>query len=196
VVQGVGKVGSHLCGHLFNEGAELYITDINEAHIQSVLQSVKATVIPCDEIFDVDADIYSPNALGGVINDSTINRLKVKIIAGGANNQLAIETVHGSILKEKGILYAPDYVINAGGLINVANELEGYSRDRALKQADGIYDILRSIFAISNERGIHTSEVSNQIAENRIASISRINHLYSGTAGYGGRYAYLYGRND
>lgn len=192
VVQGAGKVASFLCEHLFNEGAEIYVTDIDARKVDELLGRIKATAIKPDEVFDIPADIFSPNALGAIINDDSIERLKVPVIAGGANNQLAVESIHGKRLIEKGILYAPDYVINAGGLINVSNELEGYSHDRALKQAEGIYGVLQQIFATAKKENIPTYEASNRIAEERINSIGRINRMYTGDSSYAGRFSHLY----
>ncbi len=178
-LQGVGYVGRYLAEYLYAEGAELFITDIDEDKIHSVLHTVKAHVVRPDEIYDIDCDIFSPNALGSVINDETIPRLKCEIIAGGANSQLEDDQKHGRLLKEKGILFAPDYVINAGGLINVANELGGYRQDRAMKQAEGIYDILQNIYSISDEQNISTMEAANHIAEERLNKIGNMKNIYS-----------------
>ena len=119
----------------------------------------------------------SPAALGGIINDDTIPKLKVKIVAGAANNQLGEEEKHGKMLKDKEILYAPDYVINAGGLINVYNELEGYNRERALKQASGIYDILKNVINISKKENIPTAAASKKLAEERINAVSNAKRI-------------------
>ncbi len=178
-IQGVGQVGRYLAEHLYAEGAELIITDIDEEKIDLTLQTVKAKVVSPDEIYSVDAEIFSPNALGGVINEETIENFNFEIIAGGANNQLENEEVHGNLILEKGILYAPDYVINAGGLINVANELEGYRQDRAMKQAEGIYSILQNVFKKAKEENIPTSKASNLIAEERIRKIGKMKRIYS-----------------
>ncbi len=186
-VQGAGHVAHYLCEHLYNEGAEIYITDIHDNRVKTVLETVKAQVVSPDEIYDVDADIFSPNALGAIINDDTINRLKVEIVAGGANNQLENEKIHGPKLIDKGILYAPDYVINAGGLINVANELEGYRQDRALKQAEGIYEIISRILQISKEENIPTYAASNKMAEERLYHVGRISNIYTGNSTFSGR---------
>jgi leucine dehydrogenase len=182
-VQGAGQVSRYLCEHLFSEGAEIYITDIREEKVKRVLETVKAHVVKPEEIFDIDADIFSPNALGAIINDSTIPKFKCQIISGAANNQLEDEDKHGKMLLEKGILYAPDYVINAGGLINVANELEGYRQDRAMKQAEGIYEILKNIIAISKSQNIPTHAASNKMAEERLRRIGGIRKIYSGNTG-------------
>ncbi len=178
-VQGAGQVARYLCEHLYSEGAEIFITDIVDDKIKRVLETVKAHVIKPEEIYGIDADIFSPNALGAIINDKTLPKFKCEIIAGGANNQLEDEDKHGKILVDKGILYAPDYVINAGGLINVANEIEGYRQDRAMKQAEGIYEIVKKIFEISKEQNIPTHVASNKLAEERLAKIGSIRKIYS-----------------
>jgi leucine dehydrogenase len=186
-VQGAGQVARYLCEHLYNEGAEIYVTDIIEAKIKRVLETVKAKVVNPEEIYDTDAEIFSPNALGGIINNETIGRLNAEIIAGGANNQLEDEKVHGPKLLEKDILYAPDYAINAGGLINVANELEGYRQDRALKQAESIYEIITRVLEISKHENIPTYEASNKIAEERLLHVGRISNIYTGKSFFSGR---------
>ncbi len=186
-VQGAGHVARYLCEHLYSEGAELYITDIVDDKVKAVLETVKAHVVKPDEIYDTDAEIFAPTALGGIINDQTIAKLKCEIIAGGANNQLEDEDKHGKMLLEKGILYAPDYVINAGGLINVSNELEGYRQDRAMKQAEAIYDIVSKVLAISKEQNIPTHTASNKLAEERLQQIGGIRKIYSGNSTFSGR---------
>jgi leucine dehydrogenase len=179
-VQGAGHVARYLCEHLYNEGAEIYVTDIKEEKIKRLLSTIKAFVVKPEEIYDVNADIFAPCAMGGIINDNTIPRLKCQVVAGGANNQLEDEEKHGHTLMEKGILYAPDYVINAGGLINVANELEGYRQDRAMKQAEGIYDVLKRIIETSEKENIPTHFASNKIAEERVRRICNIRKIYTG----------------
>jgi leucine dehydrogenase len=180
VVQGAGQVARYLCEHLYNDGAKLYVSDLVESKIELLLQSVKAEIVEASEIFSTEADIFSPCALGAVLNDDTIPHMKYQIIAGSANNQLMDESKHGAMLHDKGILYAPDYVINAGGLMNVANELEGYRQDRALKHADGIYEILSNVIRISNEQNIPTHLASNKIAEDRLFKVGGIRKIYSG----------------
>lgn len=169
-VQGVGQVAYNLCKYLHEEGAELIVTDINEEAVARAVADFGATAVQPDKIYDVECDIYSPCALGGTINDDTISRLKAKVIAGSANNQLEKEE-HGIVLHEKGIIYAPDYVINSGGVINVAEELVGYNRDRAIKKVESIYSILTEVFTISREKNIPTSVAANERAERRINSI-------------------------
>jgi len=194
-VQGAGQVARHLCEYLYNEGAELYVTDIDDKKIKRLLEMIKANVVKPDEIFDVNADIFSPCAIGGTLNNDSIGQLKVEIIAGGANNQLEDEEVHGKLLHEKNILYAPDYVINAGGLINVANEIEGYRQDRAMKQAENIYNILKKVYQLSKEKNISTNEASSEIAVERLNSISKIRNIYSGASKFSGRLGELTKKN-
>ena len=186
-VQGAGHVAGYVCDHLAKEHAKIVLTDLFEEKAKAVAERTKARYIPPDKIYDEEADVFCPCALGAVLNDDTIPRLKVKIIAGGANNQLADEAKHGQMLIKRGIAYAPDYAINAGGLISVANELEGYARDRAMKQAEGIYDTIRRIFAISRQENIPTYEASNRLAEERIAQLGRIRNLYAGKSELVGR---------
>lgn len=186
-VQGAGHVARYVCEHLAKEGAKIYISDIYEDKVNEVAEQYKAKVVEPDKIYDVNADIFCPCALGAIVNDDTIPRFQFKIIAGGANNQLKDEQRHGGMLIEKEILYAPDYAINAGGLINVYNELEGYSQERALKQAEGIYDTILKIFAISKTESIPPFEASNRLAEERIKSISRMKTIYAGKSSFVGR---------
>ncbi len=186
-VQGAGHVSRFLVEHLYNEGAELFVSDIKETRAKKVLEFVKAEIVDPDEIYDLDVDIFSPNALGAVLNDDTIERLKADIIAGAANNQLADEEKHGKMLMEKGILYAPDYVINSGGLINVANELEGYRQDRAMKHAEGIYEIVSGVIKLSQEMKIPTNAASQKLAESRLQKIGKISNIYSGKSEFTGR---------
>ena len=187
IVQGAGNVASHLCRHLAQEGAQITITDIFEQKAKKVAKAVKGTYVKPEKIFSTAADIFAPCALGGILNDETIPRLKVGIVAGGANNQLLDEKKHMQMLVDRKILFAPDFAINAGGLINVANELEGYSEDRALKQAEGIYDILTEIFRKARSERIPTSIAANRLAEARIARISGIKQIYSGRSAFVGR---------
>ncbi len=178
-IQGAGKVASHLAQHLAKEGAKVIITDINEQRAKTVAKGVKGTFVKPDKIFSQDVDIFAPCALGAILNDKTIPALRCAVIAGGANNQLLDEKKHATMLAERSILYAPDYAINAGGLINVANELEGYSEDRALKRAAGIYDIITEIFRIAEAEKVLTTVAANKLAEKRIATIGRISHIHA-----------------
>ena len=181
-IQGAGKVASYLAEHLAKDGAKMIITDINEARAKALTKRLNASYVKPEKIFDEACDVFAPCALGGILNDDTIPRLKCNIVAGGANNQLLDEKKHTQMLIDRGILYAPDFAINAGGLINVANELEGYSEKRALNHADGIYDILKNIYRIAREEKIPTSAAANKLAELRIASIGHIKGIYSGSS--------------
>jgi len=171
-VQGLGNVAYKLCEYLHNEGAKLVVTDINQAAIDRVVNDFDAIAVAPDEIYAQEVDIFSPCALGAILNDETIPQLKAKVIAGSANNQLK-DSRHGDFLHELGIVYAPDYVINAGGVINVADELYAYNRERALKRVDGIYDSIEKIFAISKRDGIPTYVAANRLAEERIARVAK-----------------------
>lgn len=178
VVQGLGHVGYHLCKHLQREEALLYVTDIDESKIEKVVQDFKAEVIPLDKLFDQEMDIFAPCALGAILNDDTIPKLKAKIVAGAANNQLESGDRHGQMIFERGILYAPDYVINAGGLINVANELRQYNMKKAISEVKHIKEILQNIIQVSKEEKIPTNVASNRIAERRLSEIKRIKGTY------------------
>ncbi|MFE4350246.1 branched-chain amino acid dehydrogenase [Peribacillus butanolivorans] len=166
-VQGVGNVAYNLCRHLHEEGAKLIVTDINKESVARAVESFGATAVNPDEIYGVPCDIYAPCALGAVINDQTINQIKAKVIAGAANNQLK-EPVHGDQIHEKGIVYAPDYVINAGGVINVADELLGYNRERALKKVETVYDTIERVIEIAKRDNIPTYKAADRMAEERI----------------------------
>jgi leucine dehydrogenase len=173
-VQGTGNVGMNVVKHLTQEGAKVYITDINEERLRAVANEYKAEVVSGDSIYDLDVDIYAPCALGATVNNETLDRLKCSIICGAANNQLEDEKVHGEAVIRKGILYAPDFVVNAGGLINVCSELTGYNRVRAMEQAENIYNTTLNIFKISKAEGIPTYVAANRIAEKRLADIGKV----------------------
>ena len=175
LVQGVGNVGQYLVGHLIEEGAKVYISDINETKISQTKDKFRSVeVIAGEKIFDLDMDIYAPCALGATVNTDSINKMRCSIIAGAANNQLAQENEHGPMLIEKGILYAPDFLINAGGLINVAAELDGYNRERVMGNVEKIYDRTLDIFNLSESENIHTQAAAMKIAEKRIDDIAKV----------------------
>jgi len=169
-VQGVGHVGEYLVKLVSEEGAKVYISDINQDQLSTVAKEFKAEVVPLESVYDLDIDIYAPCALGATLNTDTINRLKCSIIAGSANNQLADEALHSKMISEKGMLYAPDFLINAGGLINVYSELIGYNQQQALDQAKHIYNTTLEIFKKAKAEHITTVAAANKIAEERIAS--------------------------
>ncbi len=177
-VQGVGHVGEHLVKYLTEAGAKVYINDINQEQLKKVSDEYRAEVVEGDALYDLDMDIYAPCALGATVNDNTIDRLKCSIIAGAANNQLKNEEVHGKILLEKGILYAPDFVINAGGLINVNSEIVGYDQQQSFAMTENIYNTTLNIFKISKEQNIPTYQAANQLAEKRIAAIGKLNQTW------------------
>ncbi|MFD2630776.1 branched-chain amino acid dehydrogenase [Oceanobacillus kapialis] len=166
-IQGVGNVAYALCEFLHKEGAKLIVTDINKQSVERAVEAFGATAVDPDDIYDVECEIYAPCALGATVNDDTINRIKAKIIAGSANNQLK-SPKHGDIIHEKGIVYAPDYVINSGGVINVADELVGYNQQRAMKKVETIYDSLIRVFEISKRDNIPTYVAADRMAEERI----------------------------
>ncbi|WP_226035077.1 Leu/Phe/Val dehydrogenase [Aquibacillus saliphilus] len=171
-VQGVGNVAYTLCEYLHGEGANLIVTDINKQAVNKAVEAFGAKAVDPSDIYAVDCDIYAPCALGATINDDTISKLKAKVVAGAANNQLQ-ETKHGDILHEKGIVYAPDFVINAGGVINIADELSGYNKERAFKSVEKIYDNLSRVFEISRRDGIPTYVAADRLAEERILTMKQ-----------------------
>ena len=179
LVQGAGKVAYYLCSHLHQEGASIVITDIDPEKVARVVEEFGARAVEPGAIYDQPGDIYAPCALGATVNDDTLRRLKVEVIAGGANNQLAEER-HGVELEKKGLLYAPDFVINSGGLINVYGELEGWPQERAKRKAQEIYDVILKIFAIAERDRIPSFEAADRVAEERIASVVRLSKMWLG----------------
>ena len=178
VVQGLGHVGYHLCQHLAQEGAQLTATDIHADRVQRVVDDFDATPVASDRVYDVNADIFAPCALGAVVNDDTIDRLKFDIIAGAANNQLARGLIHGPALHERGVLYVPDYVINAGGLINVYGELNNWSAERSKWKAGEIYGTLLRIFELAKCEGIGPYVAANKVAETRILEARHLHRTF------------------
>jgi leucine dehydrogenase len=180
-VQGVGNVAYTLCKYLHEEGANLIVTDINKEAVDRAVRDFGAKAVDPNDIYGVDCDIYAPCALGATVNDETIPQLKAKVIAGSANNQLK-EPRHGDTIHELGIVYAPDYVINAGGVINVADELYGYNQDRALKKVESIYDTIAKVIEIAKRDGIPTYQAADRLAEERIERMrnSRSQFLQNG----------------
>ena len=171
-IQGAGNVGKALVAYLVKEGAKVFLTDIHEEKLAAIKAEFPAiTVVKSEDIYDLDMDIYSPCALGATVNDDTLKRLKCSVIAGAANNQLADEIIHGKAVMEKGILYAPDFLINAGGIINCAWERKGYNHKAAMNQTAAIYDTAIRIFKASADLAIPTYLAANQAAEHRISSM-------------------------
>lgn len=171
-VQGVGNVAFKLCEYLKDEGAHLIVTDINKQSVARAVEKYGAIAVQPDEIYDVECDIFSPCALGAVINDKTIDKITAKAIAGSANNQLE-SSKHGEILFKRGIVYAPDYVINSGGVINVSEELIGYRKENAIRKVELIYDHLLRVFEISQRDQIPTNIAADRMAEERISSAKK-----------------------
>ena len=178
-VQGVGHVGYQLCELLHEAGARLIVTDIFEDKIEKVVNDFGAKAVQGDEIYTVDAEVFAPCALGAIVNDDTIERMKFKIIAGGANNQLLDEHIHSRKLKKKNILYAPDYLINAGGVINVFFEvIKEYNKDRVTKKVKNIYNILMDVYRMANDDNITTVEAAARLAERRINLMRSVHQNY------------------
>ncbi|WP_254795374.1 Leu/Phe/Val dehydrogenase [Arsukibacterium indicum] len=169
-VQGLGSVGFYLCEHLHKEGAKLIVTDINQAAVDRAVTQFGATAVGLHGIYEVEADIYAPCALGATLNDDTIGLLKAKVVAGCANNQLK-QARHGEMLRQRGILYAPDYVINAGGIINVACEMrpQGYNADESTAKVNQIYQTLLNIFQRADAEDKPTSEIADVMAQEIIS---------------------------
>ncbi|MDG1334128.1 MAG: Glu/Leu/Phe/Val dehydrogenase dimerization domain-containing protein [Crocinitomicaceae bacterium] len=173
-VQGVGHVGEYLVEFLSKEGADIFISDIHEPALKRVSEKYGATVVGLDEIYDIDMDIYAPCALGATVNDDTLSRLKCSIIAGAANNQLKKESIHGQAVMDKGIIYAPDFTLNAGGVINCYAEVKGLSSEWALNKADDIYTTIHDIVKRSQSEGVPSYQIASKMAEERIESIGKV----------------------
>jgi len=169
-IQGCGNVGYYLAKELHAAGARLVVTDIDPERVKRVVADTGARAVATDQIYCQPADIFTPCALGAVINDQTLPQLRVEIVAGAANNQL-LEERHGDELEENGILYAPDYVANAGGVINVYSELAGWDRQRSLRKADEIYATVLGVFEIARLDGIPTYRAADRLAERRLNAV-------------------------
>ncbi|XLS28170.1 Glu/Leu/Phe/Val family dehydrogenase [Flavobacteriaceae bacterium M23B6Z8] len=168
LVQGIGHVGETLVSHLVEAGAEVLITDINEERLQAVSTKHGVNIFRGRDLYSAEVDVYAPCALGATINDESVSKLKAKVIAGAANNQLADENKHGMQLLRRGIVYAPDFLINAGGIINVYAELEGYGKDEIIRKTENIYNTTLEIFAHAASAGCTTHEAALTIAKSRI----------------------------
>lgn len=175
LVQGIGHVGETLVDYLTKEGALVQITDINENRLLEMETKYGASIYRGADLYAADVDIYAPCALGATINDETIHRIKARVIAGAANNQLANEVIHGQILKDKGIAYAPDFLINAGGIINVYGEIVGYGKEEAMKRTENIFNTTLEIFSFAEAQGVTTHQAALSIAEKRIAERKKEN---------------------
>jgi len=179
VVQGIGQVGKYLVDHLVKEGAKVFISDIDEVKLKNVSSKTGATVVGMNDVYDLDVDIYAPCALGATLDDHTISRLKAQIVAGAANNQLKDEKKHGYMLLDRGITYTPDFLLNAGGLINVSAEYYGpYNRERSYSDAEKIYDACLGILNLADQESISTQEAAIMLAKKRIEAIGNIKMPY------------------
>ena len=179
LVQGVGQVGTYLVERLHKENAKVYVTDISVDRLRHVSDTFGAEVVMPDAMLDLDIDIYSPCALGATLNDASIPRLKCQVVAGAANNQLADEKKHGKMLVDRGVIYAPDFLINSGGLINVAAEYEGnYQRERAYQKAERVYGICADILKAAEMQKITTQEAAMNMALKRIEEIGKVKLSY------------------
>ncbi len=167
-VQGAGKVGLHLIELLHKDGAIITATDIFESGLKTAAEKYKATIVKPEAIFEQDVDIFAPCALGAILNTENIAKLKCQIVAGAANNQLEDDNIHGDMVRAKGIYYAPDFLINAGGLINVYSEYNGYVREIAFAQTENIYNTVLNIYSKSEEDNINTQLAAIKLAEKRI----------------------------
>lgn len=168
LVQGTGHVGETLVDFLTKEGASVFVSDISESRMEEVAKKYGATIFAGNDLYEFDCDIYAPCALGATINDDTVYRIQAQVIAGAANNQLANEQIHGSILRERGIAYAPDFLINAGGIINVYGEIVKYGKEEALKRTENIYNTTLEIFNHAEESNLTPYQAAMAIAEKRI----------------------------
>ncbi len=168
LVQGIGHVGETLVDYLTAEGAKVIISDINEARLEEIGNKYGSKIYSSDDLYSADVDIYAPCALGATINDETIYKIKAKIIAGAANNQLANENIHGAILQDRSIAYAPDFLINAGGIINVYAEISGYDMVESMRRTENIYNTTLEIFDYADANKMTTHQAAMRIAQNRI----------------------------
>ena len=172
-VQGLGHVGMEYVKLLRERGAKIFVTDINKGLVDKAVSEYGAEAVGVEEIYEVAADVYSPCALGGTVNEHTLPRFKFKVICGSANNQLANNAI-GDEVEKRGILYAPDYAVNAGGVMNVALEITGYNRERAMRMMRTIYHNLNRIYEIAERDGIPTYKAADRMAEERIAVIGKL----------------------
>ena len=182
-LQGAGNVGYYLCKLLHENGANIIISDINSERVQKCVSEFNAKAVGIDEIYSIPCDIYAPCAMGATINDETIPQLKCQIICGGANNQLKDPAIHGQALKDMGICYAPDYLVNAGGVINVSYEHAegGYNQESAVQDIERIYDRMLDVLRISDETGKLTFQTADKMAEDRIEAVRKTKSILTGS---------------
>lgn len=177
-IQGVGNVGYWLARYLHQEGARLLYGDISTRNLRRVMDEFGGTVLEGDDIYRASCDVFAPCAIGGILNPRTIPMLRAPIVAGGANNQLDDETRDGEALAERQITFAPDYVINAGGLINVYSELKGYPREKAMQDAANIFNTLKRVINKAKSEGTTTIRAANRVAEERIEAVGRLKRVH------------------
>jgi valine dehydrogenase (NAD+) len=177
-VAGVGKVGHHLVEHLLEDGASVVAADVSaEALARVTAAHPEVEVVDVDALVAEPMDVYAPCALGGALNDATVQVLKAQVVCGAANNQLDHPGIE-KVLADNGVLYAPDYVVNAGGLVQVADEIEGFNFDRAKAHAAKIYDTTKRVFAIAADEGVPPAVAADRFAERRMAEVGRLRGLY------------------
>ena len=177
-IQGVGNVGYHLGRYLNERGAKLLYTDISERKLRKIQEDFGGKIIDEEEFYSTECDVLAPCAVGGILNKDTIPKIRAPIVAGGANNQLDDEESDGTLLEEAGITYAPDYVINAGGLIHVYAELKGFPEEKAMSDASLIFDTVKRVINKAKSLGITTTDASNQVAEERMEQVARLQRLH------------------
>ncbi|MEP0936685.1 MAG: Glu/Leu/Phe/Val dehydrogenase dimerization domain-containing protein [Cyclobacteriaceae bacterium] len=179
LVQGAGHVGSYLVEHLVKEGAEVFISDIFEDKLQAITKKHKVGIVSPEEVYSFDMDIYAPCALGATLNENTISGLKCQIVAGAANNQLDDEKADGARLKDRGIVYAPDFLINSGGITNVFYEQQGnYNKEKVYEQTERIYEVCSDVLTFAANKDVTTHEAALQLALKRIESVGKIKVSY------------------
>jgi valine dehydrogenase (NAD+) len=177
-IAGVGKVGHHLVEHLLDDGASVVVADVSRDAVDRVrVVHPEVDMLDIDDLVSAPMDVYAPCALGGALSDDTVPALQAAVVCGAANNQLAHPGIE-KVLEDRGVLYAPDYVVNSGGLIQVADEIEGYSEPRARAKATGIYDTTRRIFALANTEGVPPSVAADRLAERRMTEIPRLRQVW------------------
>jgi leucine dehydrogenase len=178
LIQGAGKVGMYLMEHLEREGAELLVSDVSDEAAAKAAERFHATTVPPEDVYDVGCDVFSPNALGGVLDDRTIPRLRCQLVCGGANNQLAQDR-HGEILHRRGILYVPDYVVNSGGVISAETELLRVPGSRAEALALRVGDTTRRVLSLAQREGTAPSVAAERLALERIERIAAVHRAYT-----------------
>jgi valine dehydrogenase (NAD+) len=180
-IAGVGKVGRHLARHLVEDGANVVVTDVNPAAVAALREELPAVqaVVDTGTLVAGDLDVYAPCALGGALTDDVVAVLRARVVCGAANNQLAHDGIE-KVLEDRGVLYAPDYMVNAGGLIQVADELSGFSFDRARQRAEKIFDTTAQVFALARDEGVPPAVAADRIAERRMTEVGRLRGLWLG----------------